>query len=618
MVLLLGAVLSTAAGISNGLGRTPPMGWRSWNCYHKEISQAKMTFAANAMVNKSRGVSLLDVGYENCGLDDYYQACGTGAGGSFHNASGYPLIDKTKFPDMRAMTDHAHSIGLKMGWYGNNCGCSEHQKVASWGEAVTKGHLVFGGGPYTDGVNHYIGEVQATIDFGFDGIKLDGCGEFLNLTEFATLLNATGKQVLVENCHWGKDGPGDWGDGGALNKGGDAVDEEHWCPFNFFRTSGDIGSSFGSVMRNLASVIKHQPWNGSTSEVRTGPGCWAYPDMLEVGNLASFEEDRTHFGAWCIVSAPLILGHDLANDMTNDQIWPIVTNRDAISVSQSFAEGAAMHPGGLVATAACDAPGPAPSNTAYLWGVASSDISTGTEWSIGAVGVAAPLKELRTGLCVDAEANGAAKQGAEFGLLPCTGGDSQSFVLEANGNLRAAKTASKLCLAIEDFEGPFFISFVCFIILLFTHLFFCLTSKAPASSRTAATRGRTKSSHSTPRRSRSAASATPPTRRAASTRARRRRAAAAAASRFGQSRSPTVQRPCSLSTANQRRARVSTSTSALSSSRRRRRRPRRSRTSGPGRRRLSRRARRRTRPTLSRRTTLDSTSSLRPHRSRNS
>ena len=24
----------------------------------------------------------------------------------------------------------------------------------------------------------------------------------------------------------------------------------------------------------------------------------AYPDMLEVGNLASFEEDRAHFGAW--------------------------------------------------------------------------------------------------------------------------------------------------------------------------------------------------------------------------------------------------------------------------------------------------------------------------------
>ena len=92
------------------------MGWRSWNCYHANIDQEKMTIAANAMVNKSRGVSLLEAGFENCGLDDYYQACGTGANGSFHNASSYPLIDPEKFPDMKAMTDHAHSIGLRMGW----------------------------------------------------------------------------------------------------------------------------------------------------------------------------------------------------------------------------------------------------------------------------------------------------------------------------------------------------------------------------------------------------------------------------------------------------------------------------------------------------------------------
>ena len=170
--------------IDNGLGRTPPMGWRSWNCYHQAISQVKMTIAANAMVNKSRGVSLLDAGYVNCGLDDFYQKCKAGPQGSFHNASGYPIIDLVKFPgssplkrtasficspnpspsDMKAMTDHAHSIGLKMGWYGNNCGCSETKNVPSWGANQTKGK--------TDGLHHYEGDIQATIDFGFDGIKV--------------------------------------------------------------------------------------------------------------------------------------------------------------------------------------------------------------------------------------------------------------------------------------------------------------------------------------------------------------------------------------------------------------------------------------------------------------
>ena len=55
----------------------------------------------------------------------------------------------------------------------------------------------------TDGIHHYEGEIQATIDFGFDGIKLDGCGEFRNLTVFAELMNKTGRPILVEDCHWG-------------------------------------------------------------------------------------------------------------------------------------------------------------------------------------------------------------------------------------------------------------------------------------------------------------------------------------------------------------------------------------------------------------------------------
>ena len=96
---------------------------------------------------------------------------------------------------MKAMTDHAHSIGLRMGWYANNCGCNEHQDVPSWGAPVTPGSH--------DGIHHYEGEIQATIDFGFDGIKLDGCGEFRNLTVFAELMNKTGRPILVEDCHWG-------------------------------------------------------------------------------------------------------------------------------------------------------------------------------------------------------------------------------------------------------------------------------------------------------------------------------------------------------------------------------------------------------------------------------
>jgi len=77
-------------------------------------------------------------------------------------------------------------------------------------------------------------------------------------------------------------------------------------------------------MSNLQTVIKWQPWKNGT--VKTGPGCWAYPDMLEVGFLASDAEDRTHFSAWCIVSSPLVLGHNISDQTQTSKIWPIVTN----------------------------------------------------------------------------------------------------------------------------------------------------------------------------------------------------------------------------------------------------------------------------------------------------
>merc|ERR1740117_1369927 len=78
------------------------------------------------------------------------------------------------------------------------------------------------------------------------------------------------------------------------------------------------------------------------------PDCWAYPDMLEVGNFEGGDaavQTRSHFGAWCIVSSPLILGLDLAHDSVPDNVWEVITNREAIAVNQAWAG----HPGRLIA-----------------------------------------------------------------------------------------------------------------------------------------------------------------------------------------------------------------------------------------------------------------------------
>ena len=48
--------------------------WRSWNAYHNDVTQAKMEAVMDAMVKPHDGVSIKDLGFITCGLDDNWQA----------------------------------------------------------------------------------------------------------------------------------------------------------------------------------------------------------------------------------------------------------------------------------------------------------------------------------------------------------------------------------------------------------------------------------------------------------------------------------------------------------------------------------------------------------------
>jgi alpha-galactosidase len=95
------------------------------------------------------------------------------------------------------------------------------------------------------------------------------------------------------------------------------------------------------VLVNLMTTV---PW---AQQGLSKPGCWAYPDMLEVGVAngphgkddpgLSFAEARSHFAAWCIVSSPLTLSMDTTNATVMDAIWPIIANKEAIAVNQAWA-----------------------------------------------------------------------------------------------------------------------------------------------------------------------------------------------------------------------------------------------------------------------------------------
>jgi hypothetical protein len=88
---------------------------------------------------------------------------------------------------------------------------------------------------------------------------------------YAQLMNATGERFLVENCHQGSAYP----DGS--NPYFIADGQAEWCPFNLFRTSGDITNLFDRVMANLKSVLpllarSAEKGRGGASLAR--PGCW--------------------------------------------------------------------------------------------------------------------------------------------------------------------------------------------------------------------------------------------------------------------------------------------------------------------------------------------------------
>ena len=249
-----------------------------------------------------------------------------------------------KFSDLGAVVKYGHFNNLKVGWYQNGCACGEKQELD---------------------VN-YEGDVRNLHDLNFDAVKLDGCGAQRNLTKYAQLMKQSGKSYAIENCHWGR----------CTDSDDSSCPTQEWCPFNWCRTSGDINSGSQSWFDNLQTAVRFLQ-----DPPLSQPGCWAYPDMLEVGRVAEplpntrFSWNRAHFGAWCVISAPLILGLDLTDRATLESIIPVIGNKEAIAVNQQWAG----HPGRFVAEL------PAGGNSTadeFVWGE-TCDASGADETQLG-------------------------------------------------------------------------------------------------------------------------------------------------------------------------------------------------------------------------------------------
>ncbi len=136
--------------------------------------------------------------------------------------------------------------------------------------------------------------------------------------KYAEENNCPEKKILYSICEWGRNQPWKWG-----GKAG-----------NIWRTTGDIQPYW-------ASILGIYEFNVRLSEYAQ-PGAFNDPDMLEVGNgKLTYEENKSHFTLWAMMTAPLILGNDLRAFIKEDgtvdkdnKVLQILTNKDVIAVDQ--------------------------------------------------------------------------------------------------------------------------------------------------------------------------------------------------------------------------------------------------------------------------------------------
>jgi alpha-galactosidase len=297
VALVLSLLMSAAASGQKfeELCQTPPMGWNTWNLFNVRISEDLIKGIAEAMVSSG----MKDAGYAYVVLDDAWST-------RQRDGDGNLVADPQKFPGgMKALGDFLHDKGLKFGIY--NCA----------GTATCAG--------YPGGHGYEVQDAKLYASWGVDYLKYDWCNtRGINPKEAYTAMRdalyAAGRPVVFSMCEWGQNRPWEW-----------AADIAH-----LWRTTGDISASYGG--RRGRGGGGQGGWKGILDrqvglEKYAGPGHWNDPDMLEVGNgNMTLAENRSHFGLWCILAAPLMAGNDLRN-MT-DEHRDILINKEVIAIDQ--------------------------------------------------------------------------------------------------------------------------------------------------------------------------------------------------------------------------------------------------------------------------------------------
>ncbi|MDQ2710638.1 MAG: glycoside hydrolase family 27 protein [Acidobacteriota bacterium] len=277
--------------LDNGLAKTPPMGWNSWNKFACDVNEKLIRDVADSMVSSG----LKDAGYQYVVIDDCWQVG--------RDKDGNIIPDPQRFAGgMKALADYVHAKGLKFGIYSD----------AGTGTCQNR----------PGGRGYEFQDARQYAAWGVDYLKYDWCNHSTQNSEASysimrDALAKSGRPIVFSLCEWGSTKPWLW----AKDVG------------NLWRATGDIINKWSGTEKWGGFGVVQILDQVDGLETYAGPGHWNDPDMLEVGNgVLTDTEARAHFSMWCILAAPLIAGNDIRS--ISAETKAILTNKDLIAVDQ--------------------------------------------------------------------------------------------------------------------------------------------------------------------------------------------------------------------------------------------------------------------------------------------
>lgn len=315
--------------VGDAIALTPPLGWNSWNCWGDAVDQEKVLAAAQAIVDKG----LRDHGWSYVNIDDTWQ--GT-RGGELK-----AIQPNSKFPDIKALGENIHAMGLKFGIYsspwrltyaGHIGSTAEHEDGAyDW---VTAGahdkfyrigvddqhwRAIGNSGQKFGATSFAAQDVKQWVAWGVDYLKYDWYPNDIPHTEqMAQALRNSNRDIVYSLSN--------------------AAPYDHASALarlaNVWRTTRDIRDDWESVS---GIGFAQDRW-----AAHAAPGHWNDPDMLVIGKLGwgphlhpsnlTPDEQYAHISLWCLLSAPLLIGCDITQ--MDDFTLGLLTNDEVLAVDQ--------------------------------------------------------------------------------------------------------------------------------------------------------------------------------------------------------------------------------------------------------------------------------------------